>query len=287
MPKCLYNFNRNFYQNGITSHKHAYICGFYITDGFCSKSKNMQICWKLKYLDHDLLKNILKTLEANHKIHFTAEKKQIGIKYAAKIALSGKNFGIDLNSLTRCNPGKKTYEISGLQHLENQYIASLILGIIDGDGSWCFRTTNNYGRYSLMIGSIRTQFLEWLQEVIFHHTNCLGRIEIYEKSCNKLVFNKQDFVYNISKWVYSGMESLDELFLERKYNRVKLIQYFYEKKLDPKERVRLMNAQKFNESVSESYELYRLSCMTKGIIQPVSQYQFAPSFHRNCYNIFI
>lgn len=179
-----YVFNKNFFAKGLTSHKHAYICGLFLSDGNCyfdSQGKG-RIIWQLKYSDHYILREVCKTLESTHKIVFNYSPKRT---LNARLEICSHEFAKTLNDLSRCKLGCKSRDIGMLPHLENEFISSLILGIID-DGSWVFNIARKYPTINLAITSGSFSFLQWIHNVVIE--NVLGWKES-DKTFNDVTFH--------------------------------------------------------------------------------------------------
>lgn len=274
-------FSRDFFKNGIVSPKHAYICGLFLTDGNCNLNKS-RISWKFKYSEHNILIQIRKTLDGSQTATFGISKVNKKCHPFILMNFNGYQFANDLNGLSLCEPGKKTYNLPNLTHLENDFVSSLILGIIDGDGSWNYSIKD--GSIRFYVSSASREFLKWIQHVI--NKSVIGiKSEgcIHQKSQSPSVllqYTVKSDVYLISKWMYQHISELDGLYMERKYHRTLLANYWFENNLKRNERRQHMKYHIFNEVLREKRELYDILRMCKGEIPKPDHFHFSPSFVR-------
>lgn len=290
-----HSFNQNFFSNGIVSFKHAYICGFFATDGTCAASKRY-IGWDLKYIDHMVLTNIAKTIDGTQKTAFLCHQaKRTGkIRYSVRLNINSTQFATDLNDLVKCDPGRKTVSIRSLEHLENEYVSGLLLGIIDGDGSWYFNITPKRIPLRLALRSINLDFVEWVQHVINKNViNCKGSIyknnpDTTQRKVHWLLkYTKQEEVHAIANWLYESISELDGLYLNRKYETVQLFNSLYENNTNHsyEEKLLTIKSSRFNQKMKNNNELYKLILISKGIIPVPNHFHFQPSFYCNCHQI--
>ena len=71
-----YTLNTSYFKNGIVSINHAWIFGFYCSDGamFTNNGKARALTWKIKYSDYHILNGIRIELESSNNIQFCVDK---------------------------------------------------------------------------------------------------------------------------------------------------------------------------------------------------------------------
>ena len=135
-----YNFNHHFFKHGLTSPQHAWLYGFFCSDGSVRfwNDKPAAVLWQLKYSDHDILTKVTRVLSGNQKTVFYATKSNGKRWPAVRDLFYSVEFANDVASLLGCDPKMKSLSLKNLDHLETNHVDSLLLGIFDGDGSLSF-----------------------------------------------------------------------------------------------------------------------------------------------------
>ena len=238
---------------------------------------------KLKYNDHSLLSSIATILDTTQQVAFYSQAKKNAlyghqVHLSASIKIASKKIAADLNNLVKCNSGLKTYQISSLEHLENDHIKSLLLGIIDGDGTWGFSVA--YGTLQFHVVSSSYFFLDWILKVIRRnvfndaHVGAILKCSTYYQIS---IYRQRD-IQAVANWVYGDIDKLCGLYLSRKFIRTKLLQFFLEHKIDKQSRIQMIKFHQFYENLHAKQELSRLICMCQNTICKPPHLHFGPSF---------
>lgn len=184
----------------IDSHEKAYWLGFLATDGGVYKNA-ISLHLAIKDIDH--LQKFKTFMECDHKISVKKRKHD-----SCRIRFKSKKLRIRLAELGIVQ--NKTFILKFAENIPNEFLNSYILGLIDGDGSFCISKYSNTLTFSIVSAS--EQFIVSLQKSLIKNCN-LNKTKL-TKVKNKFILNyagtKQ--VSRIVKYIYVNNTS----HLERK-----------------------------------------------------------------------
>lgn len=109
----------------------AYILGFIVADGCLVEHKNGYNALNITNKNKEMLKNILETMDSNHKISSKSRGRELDLKYF-QIQIRDRTIYADLLRLGLTPRKSKTIRMPKVPH---EFLGDFIRGCFDGDGS--------------------------------------------------------------------------------------------------------------------------------------------------------
>ncbi len=214
--------NKSFFKKW--SSEMAYVLGFFMADGSLDVNPRGSHYFSIQICDKELLENIKKSLNSEHKI---ATRKGVGNesnKY--RLQIGSREMCDDLRKL-----GVNEYKTftMGIPDVPKKYVKDFIRGYFDGDGNvWVGVMHKNRKKQTLVIHTAFTScslnFLNDLQNLL--EEKGLGRGCIYTRgNVYCLKYSIKDSL-NLSRIMYNGLNN--NLFLQRK--KIKFDNYIKSRK---------------------------------------------------------
>lgn len=278
-----YSINHQYFDGGLVSDQHAWIWGFFLTDGCISTMKfsgrREALRWNQRYDCYPLLHIIANTLESNAPVYVGSQINRLNGKtyHHSVLNLCSVKLTTAMSALLDCNPDRKTFEVTFPFHIDSQFAPGLVRGIIDGDGCWNF----SRGVIRLIITSANLTFLKELRAAI--NSNCIkeessGRISSQSSRLHYLKYYRQDHCLMIADWIYQPHLLSSGLYVPKKYERCRLYKTMIEKKSSKSDRVRGIQEHLLEEKENDEMLLSQLVSMSKGHKESPFYLRFRVSF---------
>ena len=275
-----YSVNDNFFRDGIISDEHAWVWGWFITDGGASLKNGIR--WKLRYDSFPALQSIRHVLCATNPVTF-GQIQPLENNPICYFQITSKALYSDIALLLGRNPNHKCFHLQ-LPIVDPLFLPALLRGIVDGDGCWALVD----GRFHFHISSSSIIFLQQVQNAVNEHclktTQPAGTISkpLGGHLCRCLLYSKTDHLNAIGSWLYPIEHTATHLFTEHKYNRFKLHQSLFVNDgiLKPQIRKNLMKEFRTEEVQRKNDCLDKLILMSKGEIECPTYFSFSPSWYK-------
>ncbi len=121
--------NKNFFK--IWTPEMAYVLGFFAADGYITVNKRGGQFWCIQIADKDLLENIKKVIEAEHKVGVRLPKK-LGENILYRFQIGSIEMCEDLRKLGFSERKTKNLVIP---NIPKKYFSDFVRGYFDGDGN--------------------------------------------------------------------------------------------------------------------------------------------------------
>lgn len=193
----------------------AYVLGFFAADGYMTQNKRGACFWNIQINDHELLKEIKRTLESEHEIS-TRKKLNKNEKVSYRLQIGSKEMYEDLISLgMRQN---KTKSLTA-PNVPDEFLGSFIRGYFDGDGHvWCGLVHKERKTSTIVLQTVFTscslKFLETIKLRMENFGIKKGKISKGKGAYYRLVYSVVNSL-NLYYFMYNGLSS-SKLFLPRK-----------------------------------------------------------------------
>lgn len=192
----------------------AYVLGFFAADGTMIRNNRGAHFIEFHITDKDILLEIRKALESDHKI--SVRNRGDNCKLGYRLQIGSKEIFDDLTNLGFIpNKSKKLL----FPNIPEKYLPHFVRGYFDGDGCVYFKKHKAKDRinprwvFSTRFTSGSKQFLISLHKILKNHGLKKGFIVTKERGF-ELVFSHKDSVA-LYQLMYNNVS--DKLFLERKY----------------------------------------------------------------------
>lgn len=214
-----YSLNEHYFDKIDTPNK-AYILGFLYADGYNEESKST-ICLSLQESDKEILERIRIELNSEKELDYILQEQRISsngyhynnmyklILYSTHMSKMLANWGVVKN---------KSLILEYPNFLCNNLESHFIRGYFDGDGSFCHRLSEKYGRRDLITFTSTENFCcSLLNRLHVHHVISGGGI--YDASCHNgitkvLSVSGVNQTKRLLDWLYADAE----LYLKRKHD---------------------------------------------------------------------
>lgn len=217
--------NENFFKKWTP--EMAYVLGFFTADGNMIKNKKGAHFIEFQITDGDLLKEIKKILDSNHKI--TKRKRSDKQKISYRLQIGSKEIFNDLLKLGLTPNKSKTID---LPDVPDKYFSHFIRGYFDGDGCITFGFFKKSDRKSKS-PVLLTRFISGSDLIL---KNLKSKLEALIKINGSLYCRKDkswqlSYSTNNSKIIFDFMYNNDNvknlIYLKRKYNIYKKAINYY------------------------------------------------------------
>lgn len=196
----------------------AYVLGFFAADGYITVNKRGGQFWCFQINDKDLLENIKKVIQSDHKIGIRLRKKT-NEKTSYRLQVGSNEMCDDLRQLGFSKNKTKSLAIP---HIPKKYFSHFVRGYFDGDGNiWMGKIHKERKTQHIVLQlaftSCSISFLKQLQTRL-HSFNLIGGCIYAPKK--RQFFRLQYSVYNALKLydlMYNdNIKGFPGLFLNRK-----------------------------------------------------------------------
>ncbi|MEI8337742.1 MAG: LAGLIDADG family homing endonuclease, partial [bacterium] len=191
----------------------SYVLGFFAADGYITINRRGGQFWSIQITDKDLLENIRRVIESNHKIGFRQ-----------KVGNSKALYRLQIGSIEMCEDlsklgfkKRKTKNLS-IPNVPEKYFKDFVRGYFDGDGNVWVGYTHKKSKKPLLV--IRTVFTSCSLEFLETLRNRLEKVFVDKGVIGKEGGNYHRLTYSVHgslklyNFMYNGLES--HLFLNRK-----------------------------------------------------------------------
>ena len=198
--------NKNFFKTWTPNM--AYILGFFAADGYITVNRRGGQFWCIQITDKNLLQNIKKAIDAEHKISIKTSKKP-NEKTLYRLQIGSIEMCNDLRNLGFKE--RKTKSLT-LPQIPPKYMADFVRGYFDGDGNVWFKNKVAVTAFT----SCSYDFLNSLKKHLELHANTVGG------SLFKTVTNSYRLQYSsvntliLFNFMYNSVIRENSLFLTRK-----------------------------------------------------------------------
>lgn len=202
----------------------AYVLGFFTADGNMIRNKRGAHFISIEITDRDILEEIKKALNSNHKIGIR-EREVEDHKEIYRLQIGSKEMFSDLLKLGLTPNKSKTIE---LPNVPKEYFPHFIRGYFDGDGNVTIcdyiRKDRNNKKYRIISSGFtsgRKHFLRNLHFKLKEFANITGGTFNFSNRGYRLYFSVKDSL-SLYNFMYGSLEN--SLFLLRK--KSKFEEYF-------------------------------------------------------------
>lgn len=158
--------NGSFLDDGIISHRHAWMWGLLLTDGYLVTTA-YSMGWRMRYDTYPTLDRLRTILDSSHPLHFDCNESFGKTFHSVSLDLYSKHIHSKAVDLLNCNPSRKSYEVQMPSHINPEHMASLIRGIYEGDGCWTINRVT--GDMDIRLISANKTFLQSVRSTINAH----------------------------------------------------------------------------------------------------------------------
>ena len=197
----------------------AYVVGFFAADGYISLNNRGAHFWNIQITDKELLKNIKKTVQSDHKI---------GIR--KRSSRESTIYRLQIGSIEMCNDlrklgftERKTKNLS-VNKVPRKYFSHFVRGYFDGDGNVWIGYVHKERKTKLrtirtVFTSCSRAFLQAVQEQLETFGVHKGVLSKGKGDYYRLTYSVNNSL-KLSDFMYNHeVPVLKELFLERKRKR--------------------------------------------------------------------
>ena len=171
----------------------AYVLGFFIADGNMIQNNRGACFISFTITDEQLLRNIRKTFQSDHKI--SIRKKNVRWKTSYTLQIGSREMFADLRGLGL--DARKSDRIK-LPEVPRKYISAFVRGYFDGDGHVCISVYRRKARKNKLtkvilsgFTSANKNFLIDLHRLLRMHADIRGGSLFYSKG-HRLTFSGKD-----------------------------------------------------------------------------------------------
>jgi len=205
----------------VMTHEAASVIGFIIADGYIrnEKKRSSEVRIEVSIKDGSFLEKMKDVLEAENPIHRRLSEKRNNVI----LDFYSEEIVEDLISLGVCDD-QKSYNQEWPKSFPEEYVSSLILGLMQGDGCIsCYKNILKGGeeRFYVTVNFLGTySLLEGVQETVYDNTRVWAKVSLI-KSIFKLQYYGKS-AKKVLDYLYSGV-SEGAIILDRKYERYLLV----------------------------------------------------------------
>lgn len=210
------------YFESIDSRDKAYWLGIMYSDGCVCERSDGTYSISLEMIDKEHIEKFRDALNAvNHKILTVVHKNFSNAKLSYSIHIYDNKMAKDLIKLG-CVP-RKSFYLSSIPNIEQEFIYDFIRGFVDGDGCICHNKSSD--SYVFKLTGASSLFLKDIMRVLEIDKLSLNK---YTKTSYQVTSGKRDDIYRILTKLYKY--STETTRLDRKYKKYQEFVQWYEQK---------------------------------------------------------
>ena len=218
--KLLYR-NSDYFEN-IDSSDKAYWLGIMYSDGCVCERANGRYSIELEMIDKEHIEKFRSALNAdNHKISTIIHKNINNAKLSYAIHIYDNKMAKDLIKLG-CIP-RKSYYLSSIPDINQEFIYDFIRGFVDGDGCICYNKSSD--SYVFKLTGASPLFLKDIMSILKIDRLSLNKCT---ETSYQVTSSKRDDIYRILTKLYEHSTEITRL--NRKYKKYQEFIRWYEKK---------------------------------------------------------
>ncbi len=220
--------NKDFFKKW--SPEMAYVLGFFAADGYITVNKRGGQFWCIQITDKELLEEIKKVVEAEHKISVRIRSGNESTIYRLQVG------SIEMcDDLRRLGFSERKTRSLAVPNIPKKYFANFVRGYFDGDGNvWTGKTHKDRKTHGLAIQAAFTSCSNMFLVEMKRRLNLLGFTggSVYRSKGNysRLQFGTRDtlklydFMYNHRSHLKSGLFLSRKKEVFEKYGKLKKLQ---------------------------------------------------------------